>query len=134
MTKKEIAQAAYAKFGSGDIAGLLTLLSDDVHWQTPDIEGAEFSGKRRGRQAVGEFFATLVSEEEITSFEPLEFLEDEDKVVVLGTSASTVRETGKSYHTEWVHIFTIIDGKIVSFVEFFDNAAATRAFEKSDAA
>jgi ketosteroid isomerase-like protein len=131
MSNIEIVQDTYAKFGSGDVAGLLGLLSDDVHWQTPEIENAHFGGKRRGREAVGEFFASLVADEEITSFEPLEFMADADKVVVLGTSASTVRETGKSYHTEWVHIFTVQEGKIVSFVEFFDNAAATRAFQKS---
>ena len=131
MTNTEIVQNTYAKFGSGDLAGLLELLSEDVHWQTPEIEGAEFGGKRRGREDVGEFFATLAKEEDITHFEPLEFLAVEDKVVVLGVSTSTVRETGNIYHTEWVHIFTIKEGNIVSFVEFFDNAAATRAFQKS---
>lgn len=131
MNNTEIAQDAYAKFGSGDIPGLLSLLSDDVHWQTPEIENASFGGKRRGHEAVGNFFAALVAEEDITDFKPLEFMADSDKVVVLGTSTSTVRETGKTYTTEWVHIFTVKDGKIVSFVEFFDNAAATRAFQKS---
>jgi uncharacterized protein len=134
MTNIEIVQEAYAKFGSGDIDGLLALLSEDVHWQTPEIEGADFGGKRRGQKEVGEFFTTLVTEEEITEFEPLEFMASEDKVVVLGTSGSTVRATGNSYHTEWVHIFTVQEGKIVSFVEFFDNAAATRAFQKIAAA
>jgi uncharacterized protein len=131
MTNTEIVQEAYAKFGSGDVPGLLTLLSEDVHWQVPEIENASFGGKRRGREAVGEFFGLLAAEEDITHFEPIDFMAADDKVVVLGTTGSTVRETGKSYHTEWVHIFTVIEGKIVSFVEFFDNAAATRAFQKS---
>jgi len=129
MTNIELVQDTYAKFGSGDIEGLLGILSEDVHWQTPEIENANFGGKRRGRAEVAQFFAALVAEEDMTNFEPLEFLATEDKVVVLGTSSSTVRTTGKTYHTEWVHIFTIKDGKIVSFVEFFDNAAATRAFQ-----
>lgn len=133
MSNIEIAQEAYAKFANGDIAGLIALCSDDVHWQTPEIENADFGGKWRGHEEVKKFFATLAAEEEITDFQPLDFMADGDKVVVLGTSASTVRETGKSYHTEWVHIFTVKNGQIVSFIEFFDNAAATRAFQKTTA-
>ncbi len=131
MSNLQIVQDAYGKFGSGDIAGLIGLCSDDVHWQVPEIENASFGGKRRGHEEVSEFFGLLATEEEITHFEPMEFLVADDKVVVLGISAATVRETGKSYHTEWVHIFTVKEGEIVSFVEFFDNAAATRAFQKT---
>jgi ketosteroid isomerase-like protein len=53
---------------------------------------------------------------------------------VLGESAATVKSTGKSYETEWVHVFHLHDGKVTEFKEFFDNAAATRAFQKSTAA
>ena len=131
MTNLQIVQDAYANFGSGDIAGLLSHLSADVKWRVPEIENASFAGARRGQEAVGEFFASLVAEEDITLFEPNEFISEGDKVVVLGKSAATVRATGRSYETDWVHIFTVNDGKITSFHEFFDNAAATRAYQKA---
>ena len=70
----------------------------------------------------------------MTHFEPREFIAQGDKVVVLGRSSATVRATGKSYSTDWVHLFTVADGKITDFHEFFDNAAATRAFQMSAAA
>ena len=131
MSNTEIVQDAYGKFGSGDIAGLVGLCSEDIHWQTPEIENASFGGKCQGHAAVGEFFGALVADEDITLFEPMEFIADGDKVVVLGRSASNVKSTGRSYETDWVHIFTVNDGMITSFVEFFDNAAATRAFQKA---
>jgi ketosteroid isomerase-like protein len=131
MNNLEIVQDAYAKFGNGDIAGLLALLSTDVHWQVPEIENSSFGGKCQGQEAVGNFFAALVADEDITLFEPREFIDGGDKIVVLGRSGSTVKATGKSYETDWVHIFAVKDGKITSFLEFFDNAAATRAFQKS---
>ena len=131
MTNTEIVQNAYGKFGTGDIAGLLELCSADIHWQTPEIENANFGGKRHGHAEVGEFFGALVADEDMTLFEPMEFISEGDKVVVLGRSASTVKSTGKKYETDWVHIFTVKDEKITSFIEFFDNAAATRAFQKS---
>ena len=134
MNNLQIVQDAYGKFGSGDVAGLIGLLSDDVDWRVPEIENASFAGARRGHQAMVEFFTALVTEEDITQFEPTEFIDGGDKIVVLGKSAATVRETGRSYQTDWVHIFTIKDGKITNFHEFFDNAAATRAYQKTTTA
>lgn len=127
----QIVQSAYEKFGSGDIPGMLSLLSDDISWTVPEIENASFAGNRRGSDAVGEFFAQLDESENITRFEPLEFIVEGDKVVVIGESAATVKSTGKNFETDWVHIFHLHDGKITSFHEFFDNAAATRAYQKS---
>lgn len=134
MTNLEIVQNAYGKFGSGDIAGLLELLSTDVDWRVPEIENSTFGGAWNGQSAVGEFFAALVADEDITLFEPREFIADGEKVVVLGRSNVTVRATGKTYETDWVHVFTVQDGKITKFHEFFDNAAATRAYQKTASA
>ena len=131
MSNLQIVQDAYGKFAVGDIPGLIGLLSNDVHWQVPEIENAKFGGKHHGHAGVGAFFGALVADENITVFEPQEFICEGDKVVALGKSASTVHSTGKSYETDWVHIFTVNDGKITKFHEFFDNAAATRAFQKT---
>jgi len=127
----QVVQDAYGKFTSGDIEGLLGILSEDVHWQTPEIENAPFGGTRRGLDGVGEFFALLAESEETTRFEPTEFITQGDRVVVLGKYGATVKETGRSYESDWVHVFTVRDGKILNFVEFFDNALASRAFQKA---
>lgn len=134
MTNIQIVQDAYAKFGSGDISGLLGLCAENINWQTPEVENANFGGKCQGHAEVDNFFVALVTDEDITLFEPIEFIDGGEKIVVLGRSASNVKSTGKSYETDWVHIFTVNDGKITNFVEFFDNAAATRAFQKSTTA
>jgi uncharacterized protein len=130
----EIVKEGYAKFGGGDIDGLLSLFSDDIEWTTPTVNGASFTGKRNGREAVAEFFSQLNENEEFTNFEPREFIAQGDRVVVLGTSAATVKSTGRTAETEWVHIFTVRDGKVTSFQEFFDSAAIERAYQKAEAA
>ena len=134
MNNTEIVQKGYECFGTGDIEGLLALFSEDIRWSIPEIENAPFAGDRNGTASVAEFFTQLGEAEDITRFEPLEFIVEGDKVVVLGESAATVRSTGKSYETDWVHVFHLHDGKVTEFKEFFDNAAATRAFQKSAAA
>jgi len=130
----QIIQEGYAKFGSGDIEGLLNLFSDDIEWTTQTVMGAPFTGKRNGREAVAEFFSLLDENEEFTNFEPREFIAQGDRVVVLGTSTATIKSTGRTAETEWVHVFTVRDGKVTSFQEFFDSAAVERAYQKAEAA
>ncbi len=126
----EIIRACYEKFGRGDISGLLEHLSDDIDLTAPEIENAPHGGIWHGRKAVEKFFELVNEAEEITDYEPREYIAKGDRVVVLGRSTATVRATGRHYSTEWVHVHTMKNGRITSFIEFFDTAAALRAFQK----
>jgi ketosteroid isomerase-like protein len=130
----DIVQSGYEKFATGDVEGLLQLFTDDILWQVPEVENAQFTGTRQGIAEAGEFFQQLAGSETYSRFEPLEFIAQNDKVVVLGELAATVTSTGRTYETPWVHVFTLRDGKVAEFQEFFDTAAATRAFQKTAAA
>ena len=127
-------QDSYNKFKTGDIEGLLGLLSEDIRWNTPEIENAPFGGVRNGHEGVGEFFAQLAESEETTLFDITEYIAQDDRVVTLGKYGATVKENGRSYEVEMVHVFTVKDGKISSFDEFFDNALVGRAFQKATTA
>ena len=129
-----IVKEAYACFNRGDISGVLDLLTDDVDWVTPNVEGAPFYGQKTGKEGAMAFFQGLGSTEEPEAFEQNEFIAGGDKVVVLGRWAARVKTTGNRWDTRLVHVFTIRDGKIAAFEEFFDNAAAGRAFQHSAAA
>jgi ketosteroid isomerase-like protein len=130
----EIVKKAYDCFFRGDIPGLLGLLTDDVSWRTPQVDGADFYGVKSGKEGATEFFKGLGTREASHNFEPREFFSAGDKVVVLGHWSATVVETGKSWKTDLVHTFTVRDGKISAFHEIFDNLAATRAFQKGASA
>jgi len=126
-----IAQQAYHNFKTGNIQGLLDLLSDDVSWQLPDVEGAPLAGKRNGREAVREFFATVARDQEVITFEPREFVSQGDKVVSLGDYEWRVKDTGRNFASDFVHVFTVRNGKIVAFREHFDSAAVAAAYRKA---
>lgn len=126
-----LVQQAYESFGRGDIQGLLNSLSEKVEWRTPRIEGVPFGGDYRGRDGVGRFFSELNQHEEVTRFEPREFIAQGDRVVACGLYACTTRATGRKVESEWVHLFTIRDGKVVKFQEIFDTAAALIAHRKT---
>lgn len=127
----QVVKDAYEKFVSGNIEDLLHLFSEDISWQTPKVEGSPLGGKWQGRQEVSRFFSELDKTEDITQFEPGEFISQGDRVVVMGNYAATIKATDGRLQTDWVHIFTVKNGKITSFLEFFDTAAVQRAYQRS---
>lgn len=134
MNNTELVKKAYDCFGNGDIPGLLELYSDDISWTTPKVDNAVYSGSRTGKDALVEFFQLLGEAEEFSNFVPTEFIAEGDRVVVLGTLTATIKATGKSFSSDWVHICTVKNGKITSFLEFFDTAAANKAHQLHAAA
>ena len=123
-----VVKRAYENFQGGNIEGVLGQLSDDVDWRLPEIENVPFAGARRGRAAVAEFFTSLADAQDVRSFEPREFIAQGDKVVALGSYHWSVKRTGREYGGEWAHVFTVRDGKVVSFHEYMDTASAADAY------
>ncbi len=130
----KLVQKSYELFKSSDIETLLGMYSDDVLWETPKVENSPFGGKISGRDKVAEFFTNLDEHEEFSVFEPTEFIAQGDKVVVLGHSTALVKSTNRELTLKFAHIVTVADGKITGFYEFFDNAAAARAYAATKAA
>lgn len=127
----ELVQQAYQHFKNGDIQSVLGLLSEDVEWTLFEIEGVPFSGTRRGPERVGEFFSEVFDTEEVLHFEPRELVAQGDKVVALGNYAWRVKSTGLEYETDFVHVFTVRDGKVTRYQEFMDTAVVGGAYRGS---
>jgi uncharacterized protein len=125
-----IVQDLYENFKTGDIKALLSLLSDDIEWQLPEIENVPFAGKRRGHEQMGQFFASLVDTQEVQHFEPREFIAHGDKVVALGHYAWHVKSTGREFGGDFAHVFTMCNGKVIRFHEYMDTAAAAAAHRR----
>jgi uncharacterized protein len=126
----ETLRLCYERFIEGDIPGLVEHFADDVDITIPEIENVPFGGIWHGKLEAIKYFDLLADTEEITDFEPREFITQGDRVVVLGRSTATVRATGRHYSTEWVHVVTVRNNKVEDIVEYFDTAAALRAFQK----
>jgi uncharacterized protein len=124
-----IVQQAYRHFKDGNLPEVLNLCDENVEWELPAMEGIPFSGKRRGRDQVEQFFTQLADAQEVLQFEPREFIAQGDKVVTLGHYAWSVRETDRNYESDWVHVFTVRNGKVAQFKEYTDTAAAGLAYQ-----
>ena len=132
----QVVKNAYAAFQRGDINGVLAVLDNNVDWHP--VKGAEgvapHAGQRRGRAAVGEFFAELAKTMEFTKFEPKEFIAQGDQVVAIGEYAGRVTPTGRSIASDWVMVFTVRDGKVTRFREWTDSAQLVKAYGATAAA
>ena len=126
----ETLRVFYGKFFEGNIPGLIEHFADDIDITIPEIENAPYGGILHGKLEALEYLDLLAETEDITDYEPREFIVDGNRVVVLGRSTATVRATGRHYSTEWVHVVTMKNEKIANVVEYFDTAAALRAFQK----
>ena len=126
-----IVHQAYDNFKAGNIPALLDLCSEDITWQLPQMENVPFGGKRTTRAGVGEFFALIDANEEALRFEPREIVAQGDKVVSLGDYKWRVKATGREFESDFAHVFTIRDNKIVAFHEYMDTAACADAYAKA---
>ena len=118
-----VVQQAYEAFGRRDVPGILNLVTDTVDWEFVGSTGLAYAGRRRNKEEVAEFFAAVGRTDDIHAFEPREFIEAGEHVTVLGWEKSTAIDTGKPFESEWVHVFTVKNGKITRWRGFFNTAA-----------
>jgi ketosteroid isomerase-like protein len=125
----DFVQSLYAPFGRGDIATIINALAPDIDWFVNGRrEDYPLLGPRKGPAEVQQFFHGIAENQETVEFSPREFYEAENRVFVLGRYVWKLRKTGRSVAAEWVHVFTIRNGKVVAFREFTDTAQFAHAY------
>ena len=130
----DVIRRGYDAFGRGDIDTLLGLFDEQIEWVSPGPPELATSGRRVGRQAVADFFTSVNDLFEIQRFEPKEFIAQGERVVVLGNETSRLKATGKVLDADWAHVFTLRNGKVVSFQEYIDTAAVVAELRAAHAA
>lgn len=120
-------QNAYTAFGSGDIPALLNLLTEDVRWQFAGDRKTPYTATVNGRGQVGEWFGAVAQADDIQAFEPRQFLVGPDHVTVLGWERTVSKPSGKSFESEWVHVWRVRDGRVSSFWGMLDSEASALA-------
>jgi len=123
-----LVQGAYEAFGRGEIEALAELMTDDVEWVNPgDPDDNPNAGTFKGKEAVLGWFGGLAATREYSTFEPREFIAQNDKVVCLVYTEATVRDTGRAFVSHEAQVWTFQDGKLTRFQNYLDTAAADAA-------
>jgi ketosteroid isomerase-like protein len=122
----QIVKDFFAAMGSGDKQGLLALSAEDIEWIIPG-EDWPLAGTHRGHAGL----ADLLQKSEMleTSTEPLEFVVQGDRVLVVGFAKGKVKATNKTFEDDWVFAITVRNGKVANIREYIDTQALARASE-----
>ena len=118
-----VVKQSYAAFVRGDIPAIVNLIADQVDWQDVCPASLPYSGLRRNRAEVAKFFSESAKVDEIKKFEPREFIVAGEKVTVLGYMEGYARDTKQEFRTDFIHLFTVQNGKITRWCGFINTAA-----------
>jgi uncharacterized protein len=124
----DLVKQIYAAIGKGDIPSVLGAMAENVEIRFPGPTHVPFAGTFRGRSGASDFFGAIGTNVDVHEFEPREFIEDGDLVVVLGHERLTARSTGRSWETDWAMAWTVRDGRISLVREFHQTDAIAAAF------
>jgi ketosteroid isomerase-like protein len=121
--------AAYQAFHSRDVGALLAVLSEDVEWIHPEgMHEYGLGGTKVGHAGVKEFLAHVPTVLGGMRLHPLEFVHSGDRVVVFGVRDVTSR-SGHTESLDFVHSWTLRDGRAVRMEDIFDTVVFHRLIE-----
>lgn len=123
-----LVQQAYQAFGRGDVEAMLAAMSTDFEWDSRYPPEVPIGGVWKGRDGVLSLLKKLNETEEVLSFAAQDFIAQGDKVVVLGVEEVRAKSTGRTYHNDWVHVWTVMGGQLARLRTYNDTAAVIAAF------
>lgn len=125
-------QSLYAAFGRGDVDTIVAAGTPDV---TIGLDGrstdAPILGHHKGHAGMRDFFRILAETHDITSFTPQEFYADADKVFVIGRYGWIMKPSGRAGESDWLHVWTIRNGKIAVLRSLNDTALLAEAYHSA---
>ena len=123
-----IIEQVYQAFRVGDMETILSFMADDVVWVHPGPDTIPFAGTFQGKQGVQQFFTTALERLEVLDQKIYDFLVKGDTAAVYGFEHMRVKATGREYKSNWIHSYSLRDGRIARFEEYIDTAAVAAGF------
>lgn len=119
----ETVRAFYQAMGRGDISFVLGVFDPQIEWNEAEnfiyADGNPYVGPQAILSGVFGHFAT---EWDQFRAAPEQILDAGDTVVSLGRYTGTYKATGAAVNAQFVHVFTVREGKIVKFQQYTDTA------------
>ena len=116
-TAKKIVEEMFSAFSSGDVEKFVATVSEDTVWiyhGTQIIPAGTFEKK----EGVRTFFTNIMERTEIINFEPLQYIVEGNRAVVLGKEHQKVKRSGRELKQKWVQIYTVENDLITKMEEF----------------
>jgi ketosteroid isomerase-like protein len=130
MHNVETVKEVYAAYARGDMATILTCVSEDVEWENSGaVTDVPWLAPQTGHAGVARFFEA-VSLLHVNQFQPKTFLEVDHLVIVLVDEDVTVKATGRRIQeTDQIHLWSFdARGKIIRHRQRVDTHMNWAAF------
>lgn len=128
MNNVEIVRGLYESFAKGDVPAVLGGMDAQVEWREADnfiyADGNPYVGPNAVLEGV---FMRLGTEWDGFKVAPAQFHGDGATVFVQGRYGGTYKATGKSVDAQFMHVWTLRDGKVTKFQQYTDTLQAARA-------
>lgn len=114
---RAVVEKMFAAFSLGDVEKFVETVSNDTVWI---YHGTQIipKGTYEGKEGARKFISNILNYTEILSFEPQQYIVENNKVVVLGEEHQKVKRSGKEQKQKWVQVYTVENDLITRMEEF----------------
>jgi ketosteroid isomerase-like protein len=128
QTNVEVLREGYRRFNDGDLDWVFARIAPDVVWE----DASEMPDARtyRGTDEVRSFLESFARHWVELRFEPEEFVERADSVLVLARVEGRGRASGADVDAQVAHLFVLRDLLVTHVRTFFDRAQAAAALDR----
>jgi ketosteroid isomerase-like protein len=110
----------YTALTRWDVDDLVANVTHDIEWTLP--EPLPWGGTHHGPDGVRSFARIFRDHVDGPWADPDDFLDADDRIVVLGRLRGRARETGEPFEVEFAHVWTLTDGIASRVRVFYDSA------------
>ena len=125
----EHAYRRWSETKGGTADEIIALFDDEVEMRSvlsPDVPH-EISGVHLRKSRAADYFAGLLRDWEMLSWDVDRFIADGDDVVMVGRCAWRNRDNGNVVDTAKVDVWHFENGKVTQFLEMYDSLGFVRA-------
>ena len=116
----ETVKQLYADVVAKNLGGVFNVLTDDIRWEPPYTPEIPHTKLRIGKGGVKDWVIEMAGEVTYSLVKPQAIYADNDAVIVKGFFEGKANATGKSFKSDWVHLWNFRDDKICSYQAFWN--------------
>jgi ketosteroid isomerase-like protein len=126
-TNRELVASLYAAFARGDAATVLAAFDPEIVWLEAEGNPLADCNPYVGPQQVGEgVFGRLMVAYQGFTVSPRVLHQDGDTVIAEGRYGGSGRATGLPLNAQFVHVWTLREGRVIGFQQYADTAQLVR--------
>ena len=135
MSNMDVVNKIYAAFAGGNIPAVLELFDPAMEWFAAENSPLGDRSPYRGlNQVVEGVFTRIGLEFPGLAIQVDELLDAGDKIVMLGRYHGVRKATGRGFHAQVAHIWTITGGKATKFQQYLDTYQVAQTATSADSA